>query len=282
MQNMGIEYLQTACWDSVGLVTSTGHSQVIQTFLSRPWVYKTSGTGQPLIGITTVGNIGIATLKPTTTLDVFGDAKVSGVLTATSFSGSLAASNLTGALPAIDGSNLLNVTAAGTGVNVQDNGVGVGAAATVINFASGLNVVASAGIATVTGSGGGAQSRTIVSGVTTAIANLGIGNTDIIGQKSYALMKVGLSTAGWIRLYTDSTSRSNDVSRSVGEDPAPGSGVIAEVVTTGISTQQIITPFAMGGNMDEPVTNKIYVAIQNLSGSTQTITANLTILQLEA
>ena len=94
------------------------------------------------------------------------------------------------------------------------------------------------------------------SGVTTAIANLGIGNTDIIGQKSYALMKVGLSTAGWIRLYTDSTSRSNDVSRSVGEDPAPGSGVIAEVVTTGISTQQIITPFAMGGNMDEPVTIK--------------------------
>ena len=72
------------------------------------------------------------------------------------------------------------------------------------------------------------------------------------------------------------------MSRSVGEDPAPGSGVIAEVVTTGISTQQIITPFAMGGNMDEPVTNKIYVAIQNLSGSTQTITANLTILQLEA
>ena len=210
------------------------------------------------------------------------DVNVSGALTATSFSGSLAASNLTGALPAIDGSNLLNVTAAGTGVNIQDDGVGVGAAATVINFASGLNVVASAGIATVTGSGGGAQSRTIVSGVTTSIPTLGIGNTDIIGQKSYALMKVGLSTTGWIRLYTDSTSRSNDVSRSVGEDPAPGSGVIAEVVTTGISTQQMITPFAMGGNMDEPVTNKIYVAIQNLSGSTQTITANLTILQLEA
>ena len=282
MKNMGRDYLQTACWDSVGLTSFIGYSQATQTYLWKPYLYRAAGSGQALIGITTLGNIGIATLTPTTTLDVFGDAKVSGALTATSFSGSLAASNLTGALPAIDGSNLLNVTAAGTGVNVQDDGVGVGAAATVINFASGLNVVASAGIATVTGSGGGAQSRTIASGVTTAIANLGIGNTDIIGQKSYALMKVGLSTAGWIRLYTDSTSRSNDVSRSVGEDPAPGSGVIAEVVTTGISTQQIITPFAMGGNMDEPVTNKIYVAIQNLSGSTQTITANLTILQLEA
>lgn len=215
-------------------------------------------------------------------------ASVIGICSATAFHGdganltSLPAAQLTGTLPAIDGSNLTNVTAAGTGVNIQDDGVGVGAAATVINFASGLNVVASAGIATVTGSGGGAQSRNIVSGVTTSIPNLGIGNTDIIGQKSYALMKVGLSTTGWIRLYTDSTSRLNDVSRSVGEDPAPGSGVIAEVVTTGISTQQMITPFAMGGNMDEPVTNKIYVAIQNLSGSTQTITANLTILQLEA
>jgi hypothetical protein len=282
MRNMGKPYFSTACYDSVGLTSFIGYSQATQTYLHKPYLYRAAGSGQALIGITTIGNIGIATLTPTTTLDVFGDAKVSGALTATSLSGSLAASNLTGALPAIDGSNLLNVTAAGTGVNIQDDGVGVGAAATVINFASGLNVVASAGIATVTGSGGGAQSRNIVSGVTTSIPNLGIGNTDIIGQKSYALMKVGLSTTGWIRLYTDSTSRSNDVSRSVGEDPAPGSGVIAEVVTTGISTQQMITPFAMGGNMDEPVTNKIYVAIQNLSGSTQTITANLTILQLEA
>lgn len=206
---------------------------------------------------------------------------ISGIITATSFSGAVPASQLTGALPAIDGSALLNVTAVGSGIEVRDNDVTVGSAATV-NFASGLNVTVSGGIATVSGSGAGAQTRTTISGITTVIPNLGIGNTDIAGFKSYALMKVGLSTAGWIRLYTDSTSRLNDVSRSVGEDPTPGSGVIAEVVTTGISTQQIITPFAMGGNMDEPVTNTIYVAIQNLSGSTQTITANLTILQLEA
>jgi len=255
--------------------------------------YGTGGSPGPRFETTSIGASVYGQLDATSALvgsavTITSGGILAGVVTATTFSGSgsgltnLQSGQLTGALPAIDGSALLNVTAAGTGVNVQDDGVSVGAAATVINFASGLNVVASAGIATVTGAGGGAQSRTIVSGVTTAIANLGIGNTDIIGQKSYALMKVGLSTAGWIRLYTDSTSRLNDVSRSVGEDPAPGSGVIAEVVTTGISTQQIITPFAMGGNMDEPVTNKIYVAIQNLSGSTQTITANLTILQLEA
>ena len=95
-------------------------------------------------------------------------------------------------------------------------------------------------------------------------------------------MKVGLSTAGWIRIYTDSASRTADSSRSVGEDPAAGSGVIAEVVTTGISTEQKISPFTMGGNMDDPVDTTIYMAITNLSGTTQSINANLTILQLEA
>jgi hypothetical protein len=210
-----------------------------------------------------------------------------GSVTATSFYGSganltsLPAGQLTGALPAIDGSALLNVTASGTGVVVEDDQVNVGSA-TTIDFGTGLDVTFSAGIATITASGGSLQSRTVVTGVTTSIANNGIGNTNITGFKSYALMKVGLSTAGWLRLYTDSTSRANDASRSVGIDPAPGSGVIAEVVTTGISTTQIISPFVMGGNLDDPSDTTIYAAITNLSGSTQAITANLTILQLEA
>ena len=210
-----------------------------------------------------------------------------GIITASSFSGSasgltnIPSGQLTGALPAIDGSALLNVTAAGTGVAIHDDQVNVGSA-TTIDFGPGLDVTFSAGVATVTASGGSLQSRTTVTGVTTSIADDTIGNIDISGFKSYALLKVGLSTAGWLRLYTDSASRANDISRSIGEDPAPGSGVIAEVITTGISTTQIISPFVMGGNLDNPVDTTIYAAITNLSGSTQAITANLTILQLEA
>ena len=230
-------------------------------------------------------------------LDITGhseldDVNVSGVITATSFSGSfvgsgagltsIPSSQLTGALPAIDGSNLIGVIASGTGIEIKDSDSVVGSAGTV-NFGDGLAVSpVSAGVVTVTASGGSLQSRTIVSASTTSIADDAVGFTTAAGFKAYTLMKVGVSTAAWIRIYTDSTSRANDSSRSVGEDPSPGSGVIAEVVTTGISTQQMITPFAMGGNMDDPVSNVIYLAIKNLSGSTQTITANLTILQLEA
>lgn len=203
-------------------------------------------------------SVGIGSTQPQQAIDV------TGTIRATSFFG--------------NGSGLTGVTGTGSGVEVHDNDAAIGTAST-INFGANLSVSAvSNGICTVTSQ---IHSRTTVSGSTTSIGNNGIGNTDITGFKSYALMKVGLSTAGWLRIYTDSASRSADSTRSVGEDPAAGSGVIAEVVTTGISTQQNISPFTIGGNMDDPVDTTIYVAITNQSGTTQSITANLTILKLE-
>ena len=126
-----------------------------------------------------------------------------------------------------------------------------------------------------------AKVRGVVSGTTSSLAPNAIGNITITGHKSYLLMNVGLSTAGWFRLYTDSTSRTNDASRSVGEDPIAGSGVIAEVVTTGLSTSIKVSPFVPGGNMDSTPSTNMYVAIKNTSSTTQAITANLTILKLE-
>ena len=263
----------------------------IATYATTAGVSTTSGTANyaTTAGVsTTSGTAGYATTAGISSA-VSGTININttGIITASSFSGSgsgltnIPAAQLTGTLPAIDGSALLNVTAVGTGIAIRDDNASVGSATTV-NFGTGLDVTFSAGIATITASGGSLQSRTTVSGVTTSIANLGIGNTNITGFKSYALMKVGLSTTGWLRLYTDNTSRANDASRSVGEDPVPGSGVIAEVVTTGITTTQIISPFVMGGNLNNPADTTIYASIKNLSGSTQTITANLTILQLEA
>ena len=133
----------------------------------------------------------------------------------------------------------------------------------------------------IVGFDGGSTTRGVVSGTTSSLAQNAIGNITITGHKSYLLMNVGLSTAGWFRLYTDSASRTNDASRSVGEDPAAGSGVVAEVVTTGLSTSIKISPFVPGGNMDSTPSTNMYVAIKNLSSTSQAITANLTILKLE-
>ena len=87
-------------------------------------------------------------------------ATVTGTLTATTFSGSgasltnLPSAQLTGALPALDGSALTGVTASGTGIIVRHDGSVVGTASS-INFSTNLDVSAiSAGIVTVTASGG--------------------------------------------------------------------------------------------------------------------------------
>jgi hypothetical protein len=264
----------------------------IATYAATSGVSTASGTANyaATAGISTIsGTSGYATTAGiSSAVSATININTTGIITASSFSGSgsgltnIPAGELTGTLPALDGSALLNVNATGSGIVVLDDNVNVGSARSV-NFGTGLDVsYSTSGIATITASGGSLKSRTTVTGTTSSIATNGIGNINITGFKSYALMKVGLSTAGWIRLYTDSASRAADASRSQGIDPSPGSGVIAEVITTGISTTQIISPFVMGGNLDNPADTTIYAAITNLSSSTQAITANLTILQLEA
>jgi hypothetical protein len=193
----------------------------------------------------------------------------------------VSSSKLSGALPALDGSALTGLTGASEGSYGASN------ATPVITVDSTGKIT---GISTVATDGGGGdgdgggdslQSRSTAAQTTASIADNATDNITITGFKTYALMKVQLSAAAWIRLYTDGASRTSDASRSVGEDPTPGSGVIAEVVTTGSETKTI-SPFVIGGNLESTVTTTIYAAVTNLSGSTQTITATLTLLQLEA
>jgi hypothetical protein len=103
-----------------------------------------------------------------------------------SFSGSganltnLPAGQLTGSLPAIDGSALTGVTATGSGVEIKDSGTLVGTAST-IDFGTNLSVSpVSAGVVTVTASGGGGESYWVSTagvGIHTT-SNVGIGTTN--------------------------------------------------------------------------------------------------------
>ena len=131
------------------------------------------------------------------------------------------------------------------------------------------------------GGGVGLTSRQTLSGVTSSLANSASGTFTITGYKSYALLKVQTSAAAWVRIYSSLASQTSDASRTSFTDPLPGSGVIAEIITTGASTQ-IITPAALGFNDDSPATSTIYLRVTNQSGATAAITVTLTALQLEA
>ena len=102
------------------------------------------------------------------------------------------------------------------------------------------------------------------------------------GFKTYILFKVTTSSPAWVRIYSDANSRASDAARLEGTDPLPGSGVIAEVITTSELLTQLITPGVVGFNNDSTPSNLIYLTVKNTDSVSRDITVTLSILQLEA
>jgi hypothetical protein len=149
---------------------------------------------------------------------------------------------------------------------------------------TGITTAVSGDVLTITatgGGGGGSNSRGTVSGTTSSLANGATGDLTITGYKGYMLYKITTSAAAWVRIYVSTAARTSDASRAEGADPTPGSGVIAEVISTASQTI-LISPGAIGfSNETSPSTN-IQLAVTNKSGSTAAITVTLTVVQLEA
>ena len=132
------------------------------------------------------------------------------------------------------------------------------------------------------GAGIGLSTRTTVVG-TTALSVLADAteNCQAEGFKSYLLSKVVTNYPAWVRIYTDIASRVADAGRTEGNDPTPGSGILAEVITTSGALTQLITPGVLGFNNEYPTTSTIYLAVTNKDVSSRVINVSLTLLQLE-
>ena len=161
--------------------------------------------------------------------------------------------------------------------NVNDTLTLVGAGGITITTNDSTDTV------TITGGGGGSglESRSTAAGTTASLSDLSSADLNITGFKGYALLKIQTSVAAWVRVYTDSASRSSDSSRLEVDDPAAGSGVIAEVITTGGQTI-LISPGVIGFNNETSPTTTIPVRVTNKSGSTAAVTVTLTLIKLEA
>ena len=128
--------------------------------------------------------------------------------------------------------------------------------------------------------GGGLQSRQSFNQTTSSIADGAADNLTITAYKTYSLLSIQTDAAAWVTLYTDQTSRTADAGRNETTDPLPGSGVIAEVITTAAQTQ-IITPATIGWNNEATPVAAVYAKVVNKSGGTAAITVTITVVQLE-
>jgi plastocyanin len=99
--------------------------------------------------------------------------------------------------------------------------------------------------------------------------------------KSFGLQKITVDKQCWVRIYSDTAARTADATRSQGTDPADGSGVIAEIISTTAGTQVFKMTPAIIGWLDNSETT-VPVAVQNNSGSTGTVTVTIDALKLES
>lgn len=129
--------------------------------------------------------------------------------------------------------------------------------------------------------GGSLPTRSAKAGTTASLADGASANLDITGFKGYALLSIQTDKAAWVRIYSNGASRTADASRVESSDPAPDAGVIAEVITTGAETV-LVSPGAMGFNMESTPTTNIPCRVTNKSGSAGTVQVTLTVIQLEA
>ena len=134
-----------------------------------------------------------------------------------------------------------------------------------------------------TASGVALSSRTTKVANTGNVADASVTDVDVTGFKSYVLLNVVTSHACRVRIYTTAAARTADAGRAEGVVPAVGAGVVADIVATGAQSI-ILAPGIFGHNEESSPspTSIIPVAITNKNGSTATIIATLSVLQLEA
>jgi len=102
-------------------------------------------------------------------------------------------------------------------------------------------------------------------------------NTGKAGQ----LLAVETDQAAWVAIYASQSSRTADAGRGETTDPSPGSGVIAEVITTG-AERILITPCINFFNDETTPVSELYLKVVNKSGATQAITTTLTVVPTES
>jgi len=193
---------------------------------------------------------------PTATTSVLGGVKVDG-------------STITINNGVISGSSTYSLPTAGIGVGGTLGGVKV----------DGSSIAITNGVISASNS---LASRTTISTSTGSLASAASTSVTVTASKGYALYSIQVSAGAWVTVYTSSSAQSSDSSRSITTDPTPGSGVIAETITT-TATTTYFTPAVYGYNADGTPSSNMYLKVYNNSGTTQGsgITVTIVYLKLE-
>jgi hypothetical protein len=125
------------------------------------------------------------------------------------------------------------------------------------------------------------RTRSVANVTTSLLAANAVANVSATGFKGYNLYSIQVDNAAWVTVYSSTAARTNDASRPQSTPPTAGSGVIAEIISTGPVTQ-LITPGAVGFSSESPPTTVVPMKVVNNGGSSVAITVSLNLLQTES
>ena len=99
--------------------------------------------------------------------------------------------------------------------------------------------------------------------------------------KSGLFLRLTTTKPGWFRLYNTDEALQADGLRTRIIDPAPGSGVLSEIITGSASTPVVLAPSAVIANMETPTSNTYPFRFQN-DGTSGSVTITVDYLSLES
>ena len=206
------------------------------------------------------------------------------IVSSTAVSGGQVDSIVAGTNVTIDNSDPANPIVSSTvaaGASALDDLTDVSTAGVASGQVLKYNGASWAPAADISGGAGAANVRASYAGTTGALADLASTNLDIVGAKSYSLMKVTVDEGAAVTIYVDEASRTADAGRDILTDPATDAGIVAEVISTAASTV-VIAPGAFGFNNELTPTTNIPCRVINTSGlAVSAIVVTLDVLALE-
>ena len=238
-------------------ITSLAVSKISGTIVATNGVVTTTTYSDPSWLTLSKGKVGLGNVDNTTDAN---KPVSTATQTALDLKAPIASPTFTGTVT-LGAVGSVSITGGSNGQVLTTNGLGVLSWGTVSGLA-------------------GLSTRTTVTTTTASLANNAAGNITITGWKSYMLLSIQTSAAAWVTVYTSSAARIADASRTITSDPTPGSGVIAEVITTGANTQ-LFSPAVLGFSDEVSPSTDIQVKVVNRSGSTAAITITMKLVQLE-
>ena len=139
----------------------------------------------------------------------------------------------------------------------------------------------------ISGSGGGGgtvqdTARTSPLSVTTSsLANGAAEFKTLTGTaRSGQFIRIETSHAARVIYYSTTAARTADIARAQGTSPLTSSGVLLEVITTGVQTIEV-TPAILYQNSEVGAAGELYLSITNLSGSAAAVEVETVVVPIE-